>query len=367
MGDRSCGYGELCVYCGRKLICAMNFVRLTIFVLGLLAAVTAGGQEVRGFVCGAVVPEEGQMVFDFSRCGAVGEAVWDYRLKGDSAASVSRRGQGTAVREDHVLHGDTAWLVCRESRVWVSRDTVPTAVWRAASCEGAIRRKVRRFKSEHYVENGMWRFAPKGDCTLILAEGDTLDNAQMTYRHEEMSVWPADVAYAQSGDSLCAVVKKDIWNWGYGPQWPLLACTEVTETHNVRTGEVFTEEWTAVFPARANADAWGAEMPGKRHAGGTMSLNSTRGTVAPITRQGEAEGEAAMNPAGTPRIETAPGMITVECGAESAVQVTVTDISGRVMHECEVNGTVTLSTGGWPYGEYVIKAGDVVRKIILEP
>lgn len=49
MGDRSCGCGELCVYCGRKLICAMNFVRLTIFVLGLLAAVTAGGQEVRGF------------------------------------------------------------------------------------------------------------------------------------------------------------------------------------------------------------------------------------------------------------------------------------------------------------------------------
>ena len=45
----SCGCGELCVYCGRKLICAMNFVRLTIFVLGLLAAVTAGGQEVRGF------------------------------------------------------------------------------------------------------------------------------------------------------------------------------------------------------------------------------------------------------------------------------------------------------------------------------
>ena len=57
----------------------------------------------------------------------------------------------------------------------------------------------------------------------------------------------------------------------------------------------------------------------------------------------------------------------MECGAESAVQVTVTAISGRVMHECEVNGTVTLSTGGWPYGEYVIKAGDVVRKIILEP
>lgn len=362
-----CGCGELCVYCGRKLICAMNFVRLTIFVLGLLAAVTAGGQEVRGFVCGAVVPEEGQMVFDFSRCGAVGEAVWDYRLKGDSAASVSRRGQGTAVREDHVLHGDTAWLVCRESRVWVSRDTVPTAVWRAASCEGAIRRKVRRFKSEHYVENGSWQFAPKRSCTLILADGDTVHNAVLTHRHEEMSVWPADVAYAQSGDSLCAVVKKDVWNWGYGPRRPLLACTEVTETYNVRTGKVAIEEWTAVFPPEDNPDVWGEEEPDERMSGGTMRLNGARGAATTIARQDVTEDEATESLRDAPSIEICQGTITVDCSQENAARVTVTDISGRVMHDCESAGTVTLSTGGWPYGEYVIKAGDVVRKIILEP
>lgn len=365
-------WGLMCILRAETNLCAMNALRWMMLCVGVPAAMAAGAQEVRGFVCAPAVPECGQTTVDFSRAAAEGEALWRYRLAGDSALSVARRGQGEAVREEYLLKGGSAWLLCRESRRWVSRDSLPTPVWGVAPCEGATARRIRRYRSEHYVTKGHVKFAPQGVCTVILAEGDTARNVMLTHRHEETEVWPADGGYAHRRDSLSALVTKEIWDWGYGPEKPLLACTEVTETTNLHTGEVTREEWSAVFPRRDNPEVWEEtqyDMNGMR---------SVRSAAAPIGRM-ESDGGRDGNPgtqegadgdgAGTrwsePTIDTGQGRITVTTGSGNAVHVTVTDIAGRVMHECEAAGTVTIATGGWPYGEYVIKAGETVRKMIL--
>ena len=364
----------MCILRAETNLCAMNALRWMMLCAGVLAASAAGAQEVRGFVCAPAVPECGQTTVDFSRAAAEGEALWRYRLAGDSALSVARRGQGEAVREEYLLKGDSAWLLCRESRRWVSRDSLPTPVWGVAPCEGATARRIRRYRSEHYVTEGHVAFTPVGRCTVILAEGDTARNAVLTHRREVTEVWPADVSYSHRGDSLNAVVTKDIWNWGYGPKVPLLACTEVTVTTDMHTGEVTREEWSAVFPTKENPDVW-SETPSAMN-----KMRWAHGAAAPIVprerdggRDGNpgaqegADGDGAGTRWSEPTIDTGQGRITVTTGPGNAVHVTVTDIAGRVMHECEAAGTVTIATGGWPYGEYVIKAGETVRKMILVP
>ena len=179
--------------------------------VGVLAASAAGAQEVRGFVCAPAVPECGQTTVDFSRAAAEGEALWRYRLAGDSALSVARRGQGEAVLEEYALKGDSAWLLCRECRRWVSRDSLPTPVWGVAPCEGATARRIRRYRSEHYVTEGHVAFTPVGRCTVILAEGDTACNAVLTHRREMTEVWPADVSYSHRGDPINYIDPTGLW------------------------------------------------------------------------------------------------------------------------------------------------------------
>lgn len=340
----------------------MKRIVLTPIVL-LLALLGAQGEDVRGFICEPVIPTEGMYVFDFSLKGSLEGAVWRYALQGDTAMSVTRQGPWPTVREDLRTLGDTAWAVCRECRAWVSRDTPLVAAWTPTATEGTLHRKVRRYMSEHYILEGSYMSAPIGRCTAVLAEGDTARDVTLVHRTERFTVRDTDSEHASHSDSVAARVTRDIWQWGFGPREPMLACTEVTVTENLYTGEMRREEWTAVFPRRDNPEVWPMQD------GATRSVhNATHGArYAKAPMADGTSSDTEQMPWEEPQVWIENGVLTINTGTSQRVAVVVTDIAGRVMHSCEGTCTVSLTTGGWPYGEYVVKAGDMVKKIILMP
>lgn len=328
-----------------------------------VAAISAVAQDVRGFVCEPVVPDQAAVWYDFSQKGAIDEALCRYQYSGDSAVSVTMLLPRPSVREDYELHGDTVRLLCRESRAWISRDSIPSTVVGDAITAGILKRRVRRYMSEHYILDGEYAYSPMGVCNVILADGDTVCNVQLMHSREIFDVRLSDASYSPASDSIAATVMRDRWIWGTGAYSPMLACTELTVTDNRYTGDLTHEGYTTVFPRLDNPDVW-PDAVGRGH-----SLQSVSNSVMMRGEQGEGEaGNNALPYAGTaPEVSWSDGVMKISSNVAEAVSVLVTDIAGRVIHSCEVHGSAVIPTGGWPYGEYVVRAGDTVRKIILMP
>ena len=339
----------------------MGLLRYLIITFGIIMTSVVKGQDVHGFICNPVVPENGQEVVDFSLKGSIGNTVWRYRFEGDSALHIISRGLTENVREDYKLQGDSAWLVCRECRTWISRDSCPPMTASPNATNGDLKRNVRRYMSEHYQGGGSYNFTPMGTCTVILTAGDTVRNATLTHRREVMEYAASDAGYQTLSDSLSAHVTKEIWSWGLSLLKPLLARTEITVTHNLRTGDMWSDEWTVVFPRSENIDIW-PEF--ETSIGNIHNLNNVGGSIVPFHDSDSDHDTPLRNSSSS--IMFSDGILTIDTQG-TGQQVIVSDISGRVMHSCETSRTVTLNTGGWPYGEYIIKAGSVIQKLILVP
>lgn len=341
---------------------------MNIRILALLTFITATthllpARDVRGYVIDMAEPDSAVAVYDFSTASQLGETVWEYSWHGDSAVSVTRPG----MRLDYTVNADTLRRLCTEGRFWIIRDSAGATVSGPEIYAGNGTRTARVHQSEHYAGQHRYAMIPIGKCNVILAPGDTVRNAALTRLVSHTRLHPADIDFHPATDSAHIDIHTEEWYWSTSPAKPLIAHICTTEI-SYTGGKTSSRHTASIFPRAINTDIWPEEPDGHLNP---LNLTDKTALRKPYGATSDSNSDPANNSA-YPTIEAKitvlpDGTISVFTGTE-AIQITVSDITGRIMHACEAAGTISIDTGGWPYGEYLIKAGQTpARKIILIP
>lgn len=293
-------------------------------------------------------------IYDFSQQPITGEVEWTYEYYGDSIMSLTCPG----IRYDIRMYGDTIEMLQSEGRNWIAVDSLPIRTAGNIST-GQYLRKIRRFQSEHYIEKGEFEYTPLGNCDIILAPGDTVPEVTVRRIRTRSYIYPCDKSYIEVSDSCCATTQSHLLLWGYSPGQPLLARS--TSAIIYSRGKENVSEYTEIFPNDLNF------TDNRKRAISRRNSMAHRNGIDRST-QPQNTSNALPDDVDTPHVEVAQGIITIDTRQGGIpVPVVISDVAGRVMHSSQASGQLSVSAADWPYGEYIVRIGEYVRKIILLP
>jgi len=320
-------------------------------ILLLMAVAAAGHAQGRATAwlveTGAVVPRDGQRVWDFSSGGVSdNEAEVTLTAVNDSVLKVSMPSK----RFEFVRRGDDVWRLKCENHFMEICDTVPVLEWSAAprSRSGAIGQRGVAFQERYLVSDGYWTLSEPVKGRFITTGGDTIDDVtlrcRLTSQTSGRSRKPCvTTSGCRPGDRV--IQTRRVWLWTHpGFTFPLARTELAVDSAGGRESARKLMTWVSVShdgaAARARSRGASSDTPGYDIQGDLISNDLS------VTIDG--------------------GMLRVSAGdAGAGGEILLCDMLGRV--RSTGRGAMETDLSALPPGDYLlsVRVGDTVttRKI----